>query len=105
MTSSTSRLDLCSIHDVLPGDAIKVTAGGLDLAVYNVDGDFFVTEDACSHGPGSLSDGFLEGFVIECNIHNGGFDVRTGEAVMPPCIESIATYTVTIDNDRVTIER
>jgi nitrite reductase/ring-hydroxylating ferredoxin subunit len=50
-------------------------------AVFNVDGEFFVTDDACTHGPGSLSEGYIEGDIVECNFHNGQFNVRTGEVV------------------------
>jgi hypothetical protein len=47
------------------GGALKVEAQDLTLAVFNVDGEFYVTDDACTHGPGSLSEGYLEGDVIE----------------------------------------
>ena len=54
----------------------------MTLAVFNVGGEFFVTDDLCTHGPGSLSEGYLEDDVIECNFHNGQFNVRTGEVVV-----------------------
>src|SRR5213075_2897862 len=64
-TASSSRratqIELCSTADVAPGMAIKVEQSGLELAVFNVDGEFYVTDDHCTHGPGSLSEGFIEG--------------------------------------------
>jgi nitrite reductase/ring-hydroxylating ferredoxin subunit len=78
------RLDLCSADDVAPGSAIKVESGDLALAVYNVDGEYFVTDDLCTHGPGSLSEGYIDGDVVECNFHNGQFNIKTGEVVSPP---------------------
>src|SRR5262245_47833052 len=102
--SASSRIDLCSAAEVAPGGALKVEAAGLALAVFNVDGTFYVTDDACTHGPGSLSEGFLEGDVIECNFHNGQFNVRTGEVVSPPCMVPIKTYKATVENGRVVIE-
>src|SRR3546814_10365880 len=51
----------------------------LTLAVYNVDGEFFVTANRCTHGEASLADGMLEDDVIECALHGGAFNVRTGE--------------------------
>ena len=92
------RIDLCSTADVAPGNAIKVEAGDLTLAVYNVDGEFFVTDDACTHGPGSLSEGYIDGDVIECNFHNG-------QLVAPPCMIPVKTYRVVVEGARVTIER
>ncbi len=62
-------MPLCKTEDVPVGEARKVETAGLTLAVFNVDRAFYVTDDHCTHGPGSLSEGFLEGDVIECNFH------------------------------------
>ena len=99
------RIDLCSTADLAPGNAIKVEAGDLTLAVYNVDGEFFVTDDACTHGPGSLSEGYIDGDVVECNFHNGQFNIKTGEVVAPPCMIPVKTYRVVLENGRVMIDR
>jgi hypothetical protein len=42
--------------------------------------------------PGSLSEGFIDGDVVECNFHNGQFDIKTGEIVSPPCMIPVKTY-------------
>ena len=98
------RIDLCSTADLAPGNAIKVEAGDLTLAVYNVEGEFFVTDDACTHGPGSLSEGYIDGDVVEYNFHNGQFNIKTGEVVAPPCMIPIKTYKTHVENDRVFID-
>ena len=84
MTSagSLTELDLCGADEVAPGTALKVEAGGLTLAVFNLDGQFYVTDDACTHGPGSLSEGEIFDDIIECNFHQGQFCIRTGEPVL-----------------------
>ena len=98
------RIDLCSAAEVAPGAALKVETAGLVLAVYNLDGEFYVTDDNCTHGPGSLSEGFIEGEVVECNFHNGQFNIRTGAVVSPPCMVPIKTYKTIVENGRVLIE-
>ena len=98
------RLDLCSTDEVAPGNAVKVEAGDLTLAVFNVDGEFFVTDDLCTHGPGSLAEGYIDGDVVECNFHNGQFNIRTGEVVSPPCMVPIKTYKTVVENGRVFVE-
>ena len=98
------RLDLCSTDEVAPGNAVKVEAGDLTLAVYNIDGEFFVTDDLCTHGPGSLAEGYIDGDVVECNFHNGQFNIKTGEVVSPPCMVPIKTYKTVVENGRVFIE-
>jgi nitrite reductase/ring-hydroxylating ferredoxin subunit len=92
------------VADVAPGNALKVEAQGLALAVFNVDGEFYVTDDACTHGPGSLSEGYIEGDVVECNFHNGQFNIKTGEVVSPPCMIPVKTYHTVVENGRVLID-
>ncbi|HVL69745.1 MAG TPA: non-heme iron oxygenase ferredoxin subunit [Vicinamibacterales bacterium] len=104
MNGAASRIELCRTEEVPVGGAIKVETAGLSLAVYNVDGTFYVTDDLCTHGPGSLSEGFLDGEVIECNFHQGCFNVRTGEVVAPPCIVPIKTYVTLVQDGTVFIE-
>jgi nitrite reductase/ring-hydroxylating ferredoxin subunit len=104
MSTSIARIELCRVDQVEPGQALRVEMAGLAVAVYNVDGAFYVTDDQCTHGPGLLSEGFLDGEVIECNFHQGCFNVRTGEVTAPPCIVPIKTYPATVENGSVYIQ-
>jgi nitrite reductase/ring-hydroxylating ferredoxin subunit len=104
MPSTPTRIRLCHAADIAAGATQKVEHGELAFAVFNVDGAFFVTDDACTHGPGSLSEGELYGDVIECNFHGGQFNVRTGEVVGPPCMVPVKTYKVTVEDGNLFIE-
>jgi nitrite reductase/ring-hydroxylating ferredoxin subunit len=104
MSAAAKRLELCNTADVAPGTALKVEIEDLTLAVFNVGGDFYVTDDLCTHGPGSLSEGYIEDDVVECNFHNGQFNIRTGEVVSPPCMVAVKTYAATVVGGKVTIE-
>ncbi|PYQ68822.1 MAG: (2Fe-2S)-binding protein [Acidobacteria bacterium] len=99
-----SRVQLCKVEDVGVGEVRKIDAGGLTLAVYNLDGAFYVTDDACTHGPGSLSEGFVDGDTIECNFHQGVFNIRTGECVRPPCMIPVRTYRTVVEHGLVYVE-
>ena len=100
----TEKVELCGAGDVAAGAALKVETHGLALAVFNVDGDYYVMNDTCTHGPGSLSEGYIEDEVVECNFHNGQFNIRTGEVVSPPCMVPIKTYPTLVVDGKVTIE-
>ena len=76
-------------------------ADGTTLAVYLVGDDVFVTEDRCSHGEASLSEGFVEGYDIVCPFHLGRFDVRTGEATKEPCYLPIKTFATKVEGDQI----
>ena len=66
------------------------------IAVYNLGGSFFATDDTCTHGNASLAEGDIEGDEIICPFHEGSFEIRTGEAAAPPCLEAIRTYPVSV---------
>ena len=102
--SMSQRIDLCSAADIAPGNALKVETGDLVLAVFNVDGEYYVMDDLCTHGPGSLSEGYIDGDVVECNFHNGQFNIKTGEVVAPPCMVPMKIYKTVVESGRVIIE-
>jgi nitrite reductase/ring-hydroxylating ferredoxin subunit len=103
-TDSTSLVELCPSADVAENAATKIEKDGLCLAVFNLAGKFFVTDDQCTHGPGSLSEGYIEGDVIECDFHNGAFNIRTGAVVTPPCMIPLRTYAVHMQDGKVFID-
>lgn len=104
MTANGKRVELCAKDDLEEGTILKVEKEGLEVAVYRVEDEFFVTDDACTHGPGSLSEGFLDGHVIECDFHNGAFDIRSGDVVSPPCMVPLKTYKVVPHDTAVVIQ-
>jgi nitrite reductase/ring-hydroxylating ferredoxin subunit len=100
----STMLAICSTDEVPEGSAIRVEREGLVLAVFNLAGRFFVTDDACTHGPGSLSEGEIDGEIVECNFHNGAFHIPTGRVEAPPCMVPVRTYAVSVLDGKVCIE-
>ena len=95
---------ICKVTDVDPGAVKRVGVEGLPpLAVYNVGGRFYVTDDTCTHGKASLSEGYVEGTLIECPWHGGRFDIASGQPACLPAIEPITAYAVTVVGDDVCI--
>jgi nitrite reductase/ring-hydroxylating ferredoxin subunit len=95
---------LCPTSDVTEGQGLQVTAGDLVVAVFKIVDRYYVIDDACTHGPGRLSEGEVDGDVIECNFHNGAFNIRTGEIVAPPCMIPIRTYYTEVRDDQILID-
>ena len=98
------RLELCHTDEVACGCALRVEINGLTLAVFNLDGEFHVIDDACTHGAGSLSDGLVVGDRVECNFHCGVFNIRTGEVIRVPPTVPVKTYPVIVEKGKVFIE-
>lgn len=94
-------IDAAALEAIPEGDVIDVDVGGHDIALYRVAGEVFATGNICTHGNARLCDGFLDGSEIECPLHQGRFDVRTGEALCAPPVAPIQTYSVKIEAGRV----
>ncbi|MDX9842525.1 MAG: non-heme iron oxygenase ferredoxin subunit [Aquabacterium sp.] len=98
---SENWIDAAAVDAVPEGDVVGVNVAGKDIALYEVEGEIFATDNICTHGHARMSDGFLEGREIECPLHQGKFDVCTGQALCAPLTENIRTYPVRIVDRRV----
>ena len=96
-------LTVGGIDDLPPGTCISFELpSGDELAVYNVGGEYYATENFCPHKGALLSEGALCGHVIECWWHGWQFDVRTGECLTVN--ERIKTYRVFVENNEIRVE-
>lgn len=101
-----SLLALCHINNVPEGGSVKITlAPRRELAVFRIDGEIFVTNDKCTHGIASLSEGEVENHVVTCPFHGGCFDIRTGEPLAEPAVKPLKTYPVSIIEGWIAVER
>ncbi len=90
-------------EDVPPGHSATVELpGGAEVALHNVAGEFYATENFCPHRGAPLAEGFLCGHVIECGLHGWQFDVRDGKCLTVD--EPIKTYRVVLEEGLVKIE-
>jgi naphthalene 1,2-dioxygenase system ferredoxin subunit len=85
------------------GEVVGVEAHGEEIALYCVQGELHATSDLCTHGFARMSEGFLEGCEIECPIHQGRFDVRTGEPTCGPVTEPLRRHAVRREDGRIWI--
>lgn len=75
----------------------RIEHGDLDLVLVRCDDAVYALEDRCTHGDVPLSEGELDGCLLECWLHGSTFDVRTGVPTCPPAVSPVKTFPVTID--------
>jgi naphthalene 1,2-dioxygenase system ferredoxin subunit len=98
---NTEWIDATALDDVPADDVIGILVAGRDIAMYNAGGEIFATDNICTHAHARLCEGFLDGHEIECPLHQGKFDVRTGQPTCAPVTEAIRSYPVKIERGRV----
>ena len=100
---SENWMDVLALDAVPEADVTSVVVDEREIALYEVEGEVFATDNLCTHGAARMSDGFLEGREIECPLHQGRFDVCTGKAMCAPLTQDIRVYPVRIENKRVLV--
>jgi 3-phenylpropionate/trans-cinnamate dioxygenase ferredoxin component len=93
---------VCTVSDLPPGGVKRIDDP--PIAVFNVEGSFFAISNICTHAEGLLSEGTIEGEIVECPLHGATFDLRSGEALTPPAVEPVRTYPVIRQGDEIYVE-
>lgn len=93
-----------SVTDLKPGECKTVSADGTDVAVYNVAGKYYATNNICPHRGGPLGEGSLEGDVVTCPWHGFRYNVTTGQCVGPNPALKVDAFTVSVQGSDVFVE-
>lgn len=104
MSEAANWTRVAAVKDVPEGTALPVEINGLQLAVYHVEGGgYHCTDNVCTHAFALLTDGWLEGCMVECPLHAGQFDVRTGKGQGAPIEEDLKTFPVKIEGNDILV--
>ncbi len=83
-TAGAAFVAVLAVADLAPGAMVRVTNGDLDVLLANVPGGLLATDDRCPHMAAPLSLGRLDGCIVDCPLHNGRFDLCSGETIQMP---------------------
>jgi 3-phenylpropionate/trans-cinnamate dioxygenase ferredoxin subunit len=95
---------VCDLADLPPGAVLRVE-GPEPIAVFNVAGEIFAVGDTCTHEDASLSEGWVDGAVVECPYHLARFCLRTGRALCLPATKPLPVYQVVARDGAVWVGR
>jgi naphthalene 1,2-dioxygenase system ferredoxin subunit len=103
-TISNKWIKAGSASDFKDDEIRTISFGELEIAVYSLgEGEFRATDNICTHEYARLSEGWLESGVIECPLHAGQFDIRTGKGLCPPIEKDLRTFEVKVSEGEVLI--
>jgi nitrite reductase/ring-hydroxylating ferredoxin subunit len=103
MSREKSWQDVIAIADLEKGDATPVNFGRRELAVYDTIDGITVSLARCTHGAANLCDGYFDGKHIECPLHQGLFDARTGIAKAAPARVTLKMIDARVEDGMVQI--
>jgi NAD(P)H-dependent nitrite reductase small subunit len=90
--------------DIEEEDVMEAKVGDLELAIYNVEGNFYATSNICTHGQAQMSEGIVIDNIIECPLHQGRFHIPTGAPKGAPVSEALTTYPVKVEDGKVYVD-
>jgi len=90
--------------EIEDGQAKRVVIGENEIAIYNLGGKFYATDDICTHAYASLADGYIEEGQVECPLHAARFDIVTGKALGMPATTDLRVFKVRIDGDSIYVD-
>ena len=100
---SNDWIDAAAEADLWDGSGISVVVQGREIALFRIGDAHYAIDNLCTHGHARLCDGFVEGFEVECPLHQGRFDLRSGQPTCEPASEAVTTYRVRIEGGRVSL--
>lgn len=100
---NTNLIHIANISDIEPSGLFRAIIDEHAYLLANIDGNYYCTDDLCTHEDSSLYLGSLQGDCVSCTLHGSRFNLKTGEPINEPATEALQTYPVTLDNDRLLI--
>jgi len=84
--------DVVAVAALEPGWVTRVSVGRRVVAIYDTPSGLYASPALCNHGGADLCDGYFDGHVIECPLHQGAFDVRDGRPVAAPATRPMRVF-------------
>ncbi len=97
-------LEVGPLSAIPSGEGMRVDAAPPIAVFHTDDGAVYAIDDTCTHQDASLSEGWLEGCLVECPLHASCFDLRTGAVTAPPAREPVRSYHVEINDGMVCVD-
>jgi naphthalene 1,2-dioxygenase system ferredoxin subunit len=92
---------VAELDRLVEGDPLAVLVAGLQIALYRIGAEVYATDNMCTHEHALLSDGFVDGEMVECPLHQARFHIPTGRVLSPPAVSCLLTYPVRVDGNNV----
>src|SRR5271170_6853968 len=104
MSDDAEWVTVAQLADVGEGEVLGVEIGDKSIALYNLDSEIYATDNICTHAFALLSDGWLDGDCIECPLHSGRFEIKTGKGLGAPIPCDLKTFPVRVVGDEVQVQ-
>ena len=99
----TKWVDVVDHNRIDTGEVFVFELEGIEVAIFNVSGEYYAIQDICTHDGSEISSGCVFDHIVECPRHGAQFDIRTGEVLQAPAYEPIQTFSVRVENGMIQV--
>jgi nitrite reductase/ring-hydroxylating ferredoxin subunit len=91
--------------EVQDGKLIHITAGGKEIVVTSLDGNYYAMDNVCTHAGADLHEGEINNNELTCPWHGAKWDIKTGNLIsFPQKLKPLQSHKVLVENDTLFIE-
>lgn len=100
-----TRHKIGTLEDLPEGESIGVEVDGLEIAVFNVDGELHALQNKCIHKQGPMFDAEInaEEKTVYCPWHYWEFELESGEFVVDRD-KRLRTFNVDVSGNEIFVE-
>lgn len=91
---------IATVDEIPSGQGRIFEVNGNQIAVWNLNGNFYAFQNVCPHRGGPVGEGEIEGNTITCPWHGWRFDITSGINPFNPAAK-LSCYAVKVDNNEV----
>ena len=92
-------INAARLKEIPADEPLQVSLDGQLIALYKVEGNYYATQDTCTHAKASLAEGFLDGECIECPLHEARFHIPSGKLISGPACDPLKVFPTKVDAD------
>ena len=91
--------------EVQDGKLMHITAGGKEIVVTKLDGNYYAMDNVCSHAGADLHEGELNNNELTCPWHGARWDIKTGNLIsFPQKLKPLQSHKISIEKDTLYVE-
>ena len=100
---NSNWVEVCPETEIEMEDLKRFDHGNKTFCIYKLDDGFYATDGICTHEDVHLEDGLVTDDEIECPMHQGIFNIKTGAVIQDPPCEDLRTYAVKLEEEKIYI--
>ncbi len=100
----SSWIFVCNESEIEMDDLKRFDHKENTFCIYKIKDGIYATDGLCTHEEFHLEDGLVMHGEIECPMHQGIFDIKSGKAVSEPACVDLKIYETKVEGGKIYIK-